>query len=303
MPTFVRAAPNVQQLVFSGELRFRNEYSVTDNQTGPTSTQADANRFHFRLFADYKLDDNLFAGAAVQTALASDSGNTTVSEGFDNYSLYLWRFFVGWHSKDDAYKFIAGKQPNPFYEETEMLWDADISPYGLTEQIKLTVNPQLDFTLIGGQFFFNDNPENAFYNGNGTAAEGTKVPGGDNNQDAYLAYQQLVGSFKVSNGPVVHGRGRLPILPRTRRHRLADDGDDQRGGHPDLGGQPILGQRRGRVAARAQQHGPKRQRADEFGRLQLGQFRASHFHRHVRRRHEALPRRPAQAQGLRPVGV
>ena len=130
VPTFARASANVQQLVLSGELRFRNEYSTTDNQVTNTSTQADANRFRFRLFADYKLDDQFFAGAAVQTALASDSGNTTFSEGFDNYSLYLWRFFIGWHTTDDNIKIIAGKQPNPFYQETELLWDADISPAG-----------------------------------------------------------------------------------------------------------------------------------------------------------------------------
>ncbi len=213
VPTFVRAAANVQELVLSGELRFRNEYGVTDNQVANNSTQADANRFRFRLFADYKLDDNFFAGAAVQTALASDSGNTTVSEGFDNYSLYLWRFFVGWHTKDDTLKFVAGKQPNPFYEETEMLWDADISPYGLTEQVKFTVSPQLAFTLIGGQFIFNDNPENAFYDGNGTAAEGTKVPGGDNNTDAYLAYQQILGTFKVTNDLTLSAAGGYLFYP------------------------------------------------------------------------------------------
>ncbi len=213
VPTFVRASGNVQQLVFSGELRFRNEYGVTDNQTAPNNTQSDANRFRFRLFADYKLNDNFFAGAAVQTAVASDSGNTTVSEGFDNYSLYLWRFFVGWHTKDDSLRFVAGKQPNPFYEETELLWDADISPYGLTEQVKFTVSPQLEFSLIAGQFVFYDNPENALYDGNNTTATGTNVPGGDNNTDAYLAYQQILGTFKVTNDLTLSAAGGYLFYP------------------------------------------------------------------------------------------
>ncbi len=220
VPTFVRAASNVQELVFSGELRLRNEYSTTENQVanaggGVNSTQADVDRFRFRLFADYKLNDNFFAGAAVQTALASDSGNTTFSEGFDNYSLYLWRFFVGWHSKDDSLKFIAGKQPNPFYEETELLWDADISPAGITEQVKYEFSPQFSLGLIGGQFIFNDNPENAFYNGNGTDAPvaGTDVPGGDANQDAYLAYQQLVATFKATNDLTVTAAGGYLFYP------------------------------------------------------------------------------------------
>ncbi len=215
VPTFVRAAGNVQELVFSGELRFRNEYSTTDNQVANNETQADVNRFRFRLFADYKLNNNFFAGAAVQTAIASDSGNTTFSEGFDNYSLYLWRFFVGWHSKDDSLKFIVGKQPNPFYEETELLWDADISPTGITEQVKYEFSPQFSLGLVAGQFIFNDNPENAFYNGNGTntPAAGTAVPGGDANNDAYLAYQQIVATFKVNNNLSITAAGGYLFYP------------------------------------------------------------------------------------------
>jgi hypothetical protein len=218
VPTFVRAANNVQQLVFTGELRFRNEYGVTNNQepastNSNTSTQSDANRFRFRLFADYTLNDNFFAGAAVQTALAADSGNTTVSEGFDNYSLYLWRFFVGWHSKDDNYRIVAGKQPNPFYEETEMLWDADISPYGLTETIKYDISPQFELKLIGGQFVFYDNPENALYDGNDSLTTGTNVPGGDNNTDAYIAYQQILGTFKVDNDLTLAAAGGYMFYP------------------------------------------------------------------------------------------
>ncbi len=79
-----------------------------------------------------------------------------------------------------------------------MLWDADISPVGITEQVKFDLGPQFSLTLIGGQFAFNDNPENAFYDGNGTTT-GPRVAGGDNNTDAYLAYQQIVGTFKVTN--------------------------------------------------------------------------------------------------------
>ena len=147
-------------------------------------------------FADYKLDNGFFAGVAAQTALAADSGNTTVSEGFDNYALYMWRFFVGYKTKDDNIKIIAGKQPNPFYEETEMLWDADISPFGVTEQLKYKLGTQLEVGLIAGQFYFYDNQENAFDNGNNTAANPT-VNGGDGKDDTYLLYQQILATYKV----------------------------------------------------------------------------------------------------------
>lgn len=197
VPTFIRASKNVQELTFSGELRFRQEYGEAGNQINNTNQVEDRNRFRFRLFADYKLNDQFFAGVAVQTAIGADSGNTTVSEGFDNYGLYLWRFFVGWKSKDENLKIIAGKQPNPFYEETELLWDADISPYGLTEQYKVKISPQFEIGAIAGQFYYYDNNENAYDNG---TANGTgKVIGGNNNSDAYLFYQQIVTTFKPSN--------------------------------------------------------------------------------------------------------
>ena len=198
VPTFVRAAKNVQELVFSGELRLRHEFGETTNQVNGSDAQEDRNRFRLRLFVDYKLDDQFFAGVAAQTAIAADSGNTTVSEGFDNYALYMWRFFVGWKSKDDSIKIIAGKQPNPFYEETELLWDADISPFGVTEQLKYKFGSQLEVGLIAGQFYFYDNQENAFDNGNGTTANPT-VNGGNGNADAYLLYQQILATYKLNN--------------------------------------------------------------------------------------------------------
>lgn len=221
VPTFVRASKNVQELVFSGEVRFRNEYSTADSQVTDSTSQADRNRFRFRLFADYKLTDNFFAGAAIQTALGADSGNTTFSEGFDNYSLYLWRFFVGWHTKDDTLKFIIGKQPNPFYQETELLWDADISPTGISEQINYPISSQLTLGIVGGQFIFYDNAENALYNNPRTIANAAGVQvanpnyvrGGVNNQDSYLAYQQLIATFKATNNLTITAAGGYLFYP------------------------------------------------------------------------------------------
>ena len=79
-----------------------------------------------------------------------------------------------------------------------MLWDSDISTLGLTEQVKYKLGSQFEIGAIAGQFYFQDNPENAFYNGNGTTANPT-VPGGDANEDAYLFYQQILATYKINN--------------------------------------------------------------------------------------------------------
>lgn len=217
VPTFARASDNVQQLTLSGELRFRYENDSVSGQAIKATEQADRLRYRLRLFADYKLNDNFFAGVAVQTAAAADSGNTTFTEGFDNYALYLWRFFIGWQSQDKNLRVVAGKMANPFYYETELFWDADISPTGLTETWKLPISSTFDITFIAGQFTFYDNPENAFYNNPQFLANGTKnpayVPGATNNVDAYLFDQQIVATYKPTNDLSVTGAAGFLFYP------------------------------------------------------------------------------------------
>lgn len=214
-PAFaVRAARNVRGLALSGELRFRYEYdnlgAQANNPRNPANGSLDnpeattsRNRFQFKLYADYQLNENFLAGVAVQPTLGDDFGNVTFSEGFDNYALYLWRFFCGWHTPDDAVRIVAGKQANPLYAETEMLWDGDVSPTGLTEQLKFKPSPQLELTLVGGQFFFYDNAENALRNPRtivNDAGERVDNPSyvrnGNFNTDAYLLYTQLVATYR-----------------------------------------------------------------------------------------------------------
>ncbi len=211
VPTFLKAGnKSVRELVITGEVRFRYEYDNADSQI-PTAAARDTEgqtsrlRFRFRLNADYKLNDNLYAGVAVQTAIAADSGNTTFSEGFDNYSLYLWRVFVGWKPNDNI-NLMIGKVPNPFYSDTELLWDADISPTGLVQQVKLPLSSTFELSFTAGEFIFYDNNENALRNTVAapvTAANPTGTAagplGGNNNTDSYLLYGQAMAVFKPSN--------------------------------------------------------------------------------------------------------
>lgn len=206
VPTFARASSNVKELVVSGEMRFRYAYDNLDGQPlGSGQAQSSRERFRLRLFADYKLTDNFFAGVALQTTQAADSGNQTYTEGYDNYNIYIWRAFVGY--KNDWLTVVGGKQANQFYSNSELLFDADISPQGLFEQIKMPISPVFDITLNAGQFIFNDNPENAIRNNpkfitnaaGATVANPAYVKGGNNNTDAYQVFTQLVLAYKPSN--------------------------------------------------------------------------------------------------------
>jgi hypothetical protein len=220
VPTFARAAKNVKELLISSEIRFRYDHSNIDGQAVDAEGQGDRLRFRLRLFFDYKLTENFFAGVALQTQQAADSGNQTYTEGFDNYNIYIWRAFVGW-KPNDWITIVGGKQANPFYANTELLFDADISPNGLTEQIKIPISPVFELGVNAGQFIFQDNPENAFRNNprtivnaaGATVANPNFVERSNNNTDAYLAYQQIVATYKPSNDFVVTGSGGFLIYP------------------------------------------------------------------------------------------
>ncbi len=209
VPTFLKAGnKSVRELVITGEAVFRYEYSTAQTNTAATANtegQTSRERFRLRLFADYKLSDNLYAGVAVQTALGADGAFSTFSEGFDNYSLYLWRVFVGWKPNDNI-TLVIGKMASDFYANTELVQDVDVSPTGLFQQFKLPISPTLTITLNTAEYIFYDNNENAerdTLNGTVTAANPTGQiagpKGGNNNTDAYLLTGQVLATIKPSN--------------------------------------------------------------------------------------------------------
>ena len=119
-----------QQLVISGEIRFRYAYDNLEGQVpGDATNQYSRERFRLRLLRRLQVDGQLLRRRRRADQRRPDSGNQTYTEGYDNYSLYIWRAFLGWKINDYA-RSIGGKQANPFYSNTELLWDADISPQG-----------------------------------------------------------------------------------------------------------------------------------------------------------------------------
>jgi len=83
---------------------------------------------------------------------------------------------------------IGGKQANPLYT-TDLVWDADINPTGITERIEFNkfadLGP-LELALVGGQFIASDNTEGA--------NSSTK-----NSKDAIVYHTQLVAGLKLTD--------------------------------------------------------------------------------------------------------
>ncbi len=214
VPTFLKAGNKFdKELVITGEFLLRYEYSNADGQTRVPATQnsegqTSRERFRLRLFADYKLSDSMVAGVAVQTSIGADGSFSTFSEGFDNYSLYLWRAFIGWKPNENI-TLLAGKFASGFYANSELLVDVDVSPTGLFQSIKFPISKTFDIQLNAAEYIFYDNNENAVRNSatlaNGVTANPAVVKGGNNNTDAYLLTAQLLATFKPNENFQIKG--------------------------------------------------------------------------------------------------
>lgn len=218
----IKLSNSVSELKLYGDLRLRYQYdnkdfqedppevggSWGDDDRSPSGAQRSRWRFRLRLNADFKLGNNIFGGVELQTAIASDSANQTFEDGFRDYPIFISKAYLGW-SPTEWLTLTGGKVPNPFYT-TELVWDPDINPTGITEQIAfhklgfwggadsyskdgktvLKSESPWELTLIAGQFIFDDNLEG-----------GGRDPGFTDNDlttDAYLFQTQLVASYKFS---------------------------------------------------------------------------------------------------------
>ena len=212
VPTFLRAAGvNVQELTISGDLRFRYRFQNEDFQYpgAGNAQQTSTYLYRLRLNLNYTFNDKFFAGVGVSTNGAADSGNQTITEGFDDYGIYLHQFMLGWKPADFLTVQI-GKIFAPFYTNTDTLvnW-SNVNPTGLTEKLYFDLGTRLSVQGNFGQYVFYDNPESGYAATTVTLANGTKEtvystnPAGvvaqDRAEDAILLYQDVVLTYKPSN--------------------------------------------------------------------------------------------------------
>ena len=214
----IKLSGPLTELALYGDVRMRYQYDNLDPQFDADAPNGDPGhgnqnsrwRFRLRLNADFKLAGNWFGGVQIQTNKASDSGNQTFDGGFQNYGIFVSRAFVGWNASD-WFTVIVGKQANPFYT-TELVWDPDINPSGLVEQVRfhklfscggeeepagyskdgksvvssksVVAERPWELTLVAGQLIFDDNNEWHFDHDWAT--------------DAYLFEEQLVFTWKFN---------------------------------------------------------------------------------------------------------
>ena len=219
VPTFMRAAgTGVKELTISGDLRFRYNYQNEDFQYPGAGNELQTSRYVFRLRLNlnYTMSDNFFIAVGVATNGQSDSQNQPITEGFDDYGIYLHQFLLGWKATENV-TVIAGKLFAPFYDNEDALVDfGDITPVGLTEKLNFQITPQLNIAANFGQYIFYDNPESGYaitptevetvnaagkvvpvaVNVYSTNPASTIPTAQDRKEDAILSYNDIIFTYK-----------------------------------------------------------------------------------------------------------
>ncbi|MFN7138654.1 MAG: putative porin [Limisphaerales bacterium] len=154
----------VSALKFNGDLRLRYENIHVDDPTFP-----DRNRFRYRLRfgATASLTDNFEIGLRLisgETArgnfstLNPISGNATLGDNASKKLIGIDLAYVQWEpieSSDWNLTLSGGKIRNPF-TSSEMLFDNDYTPEGLSQQLSYQLNKEHTLQLNLGQFILDE---------------------------------------------------------------------------------------------------------------------------------------------------
>ncbi len=186
----------VTEYKLSGDVRLRHQVETQAPQNGTVSNERTRERFRFRFNGDVMMQKGWGAGFALETASAADSGNQTFENGNNDYNVFLARAYVSWRPMANLL-LVGGKQKNPFYT-TDMVWDGDINPQGLSEIYTVALGSKDTLELRASQMIMDDNTESA---------------GGRSGRDAWLFAQQAVYTHWFGKDEIGNVVNSLVIAP------------------------------------------------------------------------------------------
>lgn len=179
---------HITQLKLYGDARWRNEWLETEAQAQAKpslrNSQQDRNRYRIRVGADYSFTDKFKAGFELESATDNDSANQTVGNAFGKFGINVGLLYLQ-YDPTDWLTGVLGKQRNPLYT-TDLVWDPDINPEGLSENFHWDLNDKWSIGLTAAQFIYEDQTENNAF----TATTG--------NQDVWMFTEQIPVTFKAS---------------------------------------------------------------------------------------------------------
>jgi len=145
----------------SGDMRMRYEYNNQAPEIAAggflLKNETSRQRFRFRLNGDVTLQKGWTTGFALESGQASDSANQTFTNMADDYGVFITRAYVGWQPNLN-WAFVLGKQKNIMYT-TDLRWDADINPQGVSEIYKHFIGAKDTFEVRAMQHAMVDRTE------------------------------------------------------------------------------------------------------------------------------------------------
>ena len=152
---------SLTEFKLSGDIRMRYEYNAQIPETAAGAAavvnETSRQRFRFRFNGDAILQKGWTAGFALETGQSSDSANQTFTGAADDYGIFLAKAYIGWQPNAN-WAFVLGKQKNIMYT-TDLRWDADINPQGVSETYKAFIGPKDTFEIRAMQHAMHDNNE------------------------------------------------------------------------------------------------------------------------------------------------
>ncbi len=155
----VYAHDDSSQVSISGDFRYR--FEVIDKEAAPETRQRHRIRARFGLHAELTEESRF----VIQLASGSDdlvSSNQTLSGAFSSKGIVLDLAYGQYRpiALKQRVKFTAGKAPLLFFRpgETELLWDNDLRPEGITASFHLSVG-QVDVKVLGGAYVLEERAE------------------------------------------------------------------------------------------------------------------------------------------------
>lgn len=146
----------IQEIKFSGDIRLRQE----NFDNSGTSVDRQRQRIRLRLGMDVKLPDNLKATARFATTENGDqvSGNQTLTNNANKKPIEIDLAFLT-YTPSEMFEFQGGKIKNPFEKTktSDLMWDHDYTPEGLSESVMGMAGPVGLFANLG-QFAIQEVP-------------------------------------------------------------------------------------------------------------------------------------------------
>ncbi len=155
------AQDKVKKLKFSTDVRFRAEMDRNSKKNdGSMRADRDRLRYRARFGVSYNLTKNYEFGIRISSGNPKNqqSPHTTLGNGFDSHQFSIDKAYIKIKS-DKGLWVWAGKNSIPFWEQNELLWDADVNPEGISASGSFNISNAAKLTSVIGYYIIANDSE------------------------------------------------------------------------------------------------------------------------------------------------